>query len=162
MFLTRVIVLAIATAFVTPLLAEQATSDQTSGDTMQILREKIKTDKKLLVSANMDLNASESKAFWPIYESYQKELKAINDRLAQLILSYAESYRNNTLTNEKATKLIAESIAVEKAETKLKSDYLPKLSKVLPGKKVARYFQIENKIRAAVKAELAEQIPLVE
>jgi hypothetical protein len=32
---------------------------------------------------------------------------------------------------------------------------------VLPAAKVARYYQIENKIRAAVKYDLAGGIPLV-
>jgi hypothetical protein len=32
---------------------------------------------------------------------------------------------------------------------------------VLPATKVARYLQIENKIRSIVKFELAAQIPLV-
>jgi hypothetical protein len=35
------------------------------------------------------------------------------------------------------------------------------LGKALPATKVARYLQIENKIRALVKFELAAQIPLV-
>jgi hypothetical protein len=45
---------------------------------------------------------------------------------------------------------------------KLKRSYMPKLEKVIPGTKVARYLQIENKIRAVVRYELAAQIPLVE
>ena len=43
----------------------------------------------------------------------------------------------------------------------MKRSYVPKLEKVLPGAKVARYMQIESKIRAIVKMELAASIPLV-
>jgi hypothetical protein len=53
-------------------------------------------------------------------------------------------------------------VAIEKAEAGLKESSVPKLSKVLPPKKVARYLQIENKIRALVKYELAGEIPLVQ
>jgi hypothetical protein len=52
-------------------------------------------------------------------------------------------------------------VAIEKAESAMKESYAPKLSKVLPPKKVARYLQVENKIRALVKYELAGEIPLV-
>jgi hypothetical protein len=45
---------------------------------------------------------------------------------------------------------------------KLKRSYVPKLEKVLPGIKVARYLQIENKIRAVVRHDLAAEIPLVQ
>ncbi len=130
-------------------------------DDMQILLEKIKADKKLLVATNMELAESEAKGFWPVYEQYQKDLAAINRRILNLIESYAADYRESTLTDEKAKKLIDELVAIEQAEAGLKTSFVPKLRKVLPEKKVARYLQIENKIRAAVKYELAAQVPLV-
>ena len=123
-------------------------SQDKPADNMQILRDKIKADKKLLVAANMDLTESEAKGFWPLYDEYQKELTAINQRIGKLIESYAADYRANTLTDEKAKKLTDELVAIEKAEAELQESYVPKLSKVLPPKKVARYLQIENKIRA--------------
>jgi hypothetical protein len=145
--------MAFAVAFPTPAWTQ---------DDMQILRDKIKADKKLVVASNMQLTESEAKAFWPVYEQYQKDLLAINQRIAKLIEDYAADYRGNTLTDEKAMKLVNEYVAIEKAEAGLKESYVPKLSKVLPAKKVARYIQIENKIRALVKYELAGGIPLVQ
>ena len=129
-------------------------------DNMQILREKIKADKKLLVATNIELTESEAKGFWPVYEEYQKDLTAINQRIGKLIESYAADYRANSLTDDKAKKLVDELVAIEQAEAGLKTTYVPKLSKVLPLKKVARYLQIENKVRALVKYELASSIPL--
>jgi hypothetical protein len=139
-----------------------ALTQGTSAENMQILREKIKADKKLLVATNMDLTDSEAKDFWPVYEEYQKDLTAINQRIGKLIESYAADYRANTLTDEKAKKLIDEMVAIEQAEAGLKASYVPKLSQVLPPKKVARYLQIENKIRAVVKYELAGAVPLAQ
>ena len=130
-------------------------------DNMQILREKIKADKKLMVATNIELTESEAKGFWPVYEEYQKDLTAINQRIVKLIESYAADYRANSMTDEGAKKLTGEFLAIEKAEAAMKESYVPKLSKVLPAKKVARYMQIENKIRALVKYELAGAIPLV-
>lgn len=137
------------------------TQDKPS-DNMQILREKVKADKKLVVATNMELTESEAKGFWPVYEDYQKDLTAINQRIVKLVESYAADYRANALTDEKAKKLVDELVAIEKAEAGLKASYVPKLSKVLPQKKVARYLQIENKIRAVVKYGLAEGVPLVQ
>jgi len=130
-------------------------------DNMQILRDKIRADKKLLVAANMELTESEAKNFWPIYDQYQKDLQKINQRIANLLEGYAADFRGKTLTDDKAKKLIDESTAIEQAEANLKSSYAPKLSKVLPVRKVARYLQIENKIRAVVKYDLASGVPLV-
>jgi len=147
----------VVVAFPVPALTQDKPSDN-----MQILREKVKADKKLVVATNMGLTESEAKGFWPVYEEYQKELGTINQRMAKLIESYAADYRANTLTDEKAKKLIAEFVAIEQAEAGLKASYVPKLNKVLPAKKVARYLQIENKIRAVVKYELAAGVPLAQ
>ena len=131
-------------------------------DNMQILREKIKADKKLLVATNMELTEAEAKNFWPIYEDYQKDLQKINERLIQALQSYAADYKNKSMTNEKAKKLTDEYLSIEQAEVKLKSSSVPKLSKALPATKVARYLQIENKIRAVIKYDLAATVPLVQ
>ena len=130
-------------------------------DNMQILRDKIRADKKLVVAANMELTESEAKGFWPIYDEYQKDLQKINQRMANLLDSYAEDFRNKSLTDDKAKKLINEAVAIDKAEADLKSTYAPKLGKVLPIRKVVRYLQIENKIRAVVKYDIASGVPLV-
>lgn len=130
-------------------------------DNMQILRDKIKADKKLLVAENMELTEREANGFWPIYEQYQKDLQKINQRIVGLLEGYAKDYRNKLLTDDKAKKLIDEALAIEQAEADLKSAYVPKLGKVLPARKIARYLQIENKIRAVVKYDLASGVPLV-
>jgi len=143
-------------------LPAPALTQDKPADNMQILREKIKADKKLVVAANMELTESEAKGFWPVYEDYQRDLAAINQRIVKLIESYAADYRAKTLTDEKAKTLIDELVATEQAEAELKTSYVPKLSKVLPPKKVARYLQIENKIRAGVKYELADKVPLIQ
>ena len=156
MTLLRIIVVTLAVALAAPVVA------QDKGTTnMEILREKIKADKKLVVAANMGLTEAEGTAFWPIYEAYQKDLQQINQRLVKTIVAYAEAYNQGPVPNETAKKLLDEVLAIEGAEVTLKRSYVPKLEKVLPDAKVARYIQIENKIRALVRYELADKIPLV-
>src|SRR5882724_4161672 len=143
-------------------LAPLSVAQEKPADNMQILRDKIQTDKKLLVATNMELTESEAQGFWPLYDRYQKDLQKINQRIANLLESYAADFRRKSLTDEKAKKLIEEAVVIEQAEAQLKSTYAPQLSKVLPVKKVARYLQIENKIRAIVKYDIASGVPLVQ
>ena len=130
---------------------------------MEILKEKIKADKKLLVANNMNLTDAEAKNFWPLYDGYQKELGQINQRLVTTIKAYADAFNagKGEISNDQAKKILDDALAVEEAEVKLRQSYAAKLGKALPATKVARYLQIENKIRALVKFELAAQIPLV-
>jgi len=111
---------------------------------------------------NMELSDAEAKGFWPIYDAYQKDLQQLNGRLGKVIVEYADAYNANTLTDDQAKKLTSEAIAVDADEAKQRQTYAGKLAKVLPGKKVARYLQIETKIRSVVRYELAARIPLVQ
>ena len=136
-------------------------ADTSGTSSMEILRQKITADKKFLVVSNMKLTDAEAKEFWPIYKAYQKDLHQINDRLAKVIKDYAEAYNKGALSDDTAKKLLNEAIAIELAEVKLKQSYIPKLDKILPATKVARYIQIETKIRAIIRYGLADGIPLV-
>lgn len=143
-------------------LAVPAMAQSTGTSNMDILRQKVKADKKLVVAQNLNLTDAEGTAFWPVYEAYQKDLQGINQRLGAVIQAYADAYNKGPVTNETAKKLLDETVAIDAAETKLKSALVPKVMAVLPATKAARYIQIENKIRAAVRYELAASIPLVE
>jgi hypothetical protein len=149
----------IAIALLLGLLALPVLAQEKPADTMQILREKIQADKKLLVAANMGLTEKEGQAFWPVYESYQKDLGLLNGRMLVLIQDFANTYQ--AMTDGEAKKLVGDYLAIEGDRVKLKQSYLPKLRQALPEKKVARYLQIENKIEAVIRYELAEKIPLV-
>jgi hypothetical protein len=139
-----------------PAFAENA---QTTN--IQILLDKVKADKKLLIAGNMDLTDQESKEFWPLYEGYQKDLEQLNRHLGGLINEYAEAYNTGSVPEDVAKNLINESLKTEGAEVKMRREYAEKLAKVLPATKVARYLQMENKIRAAIKFDLAANIPLM-
>ena len=136
--------------------------DDSASSNMDILRQKLTADKKFVVAENLDLTDAEGKGFWPVYEAYQADLHQINQRLARVVNDYALAYNKGAILDKTAKKLLDEAIAVELAEVKLKQSYVPKLIKVLPQVKVARYLQIETKIRAIVRYELAATIPLVD
>jgi hypothetical protein len=142
-------------------LAPLSMAQDKPADNLEILRNKIRADKKLVVATNMELTESEAKNFWPLYEQYQKDLQKINHRIAAVLDSYADDFRKKSLTDDKAKKLINEALAIDREETALKGAYAPKLSKALPMVKVVRYLQIENKIRALVRYDIAAGVPLV-
>ena len=155
----RAALLILATAVAVPAFAAE---DEAEANDMEVLRDKVYADKRDIVAKNMDLTDKEAKAFWPIYEAYQTDLHKINERLVKLINDYALAYNKGALLDRTTKKLIDEAIDIELAEVKLKQRYMPKLSGALPLAKVLRYLQIENKIRAIVRYELAHAIPLAD
>jgi hypothetical protein len=156
---TRWGLLVIALAVALAAVALPAAAQGQQADTMQMLRDKIRADKKLLIAENLPLTEAEAKAFWPVYENYQKEMSALNDRMIKLIREYANNYQ--AMSDQTAKKLMDEYLAIDAARLKIRQAYVPRFRKVLREKQVARYYQLENKVQAAVNYELAAEIPLV-
>lgn len=144
-----VLVLGVAPAFA---------QEQTTDTNMEIVKQKIHADKKLLVAQNMGLSEEQGKKFWPLYDKLQKDLAKLNDRKLALIQEYAENYEN--MTDATAKKELNELLSIQGDRNSLLKSYVPKFEKVLPATLVARYYQIENKIDAVVSYELAARIPL--
>jgi hypothetical protein len=128
-------------------------------DNMPIIREALRANKKLFIAENMGLNVKETNEFWALYDKFQNDQGKITDRYLKLIETYAKNY--DTLSDEDALKLLKERLSLDEEYQKLNQSYLPKFMKILPGKKVTRYYQLESKFVAVVKYDLAKQIPLV-
>ena len=103
----KLLVVPLATLIAVPAIAQDKPASN-----MEILREKLKADKKLVVATNMQLTQNEAPGFWPIYDAYQADLDKLNGRLGQLIKRYAEAYRTDTLTNDKAKSLLDEMLQI--------------------------------------------------
>ena len=142
-----------------------AVAQDKPADTNAILRAKLQGDKKLVVANNMALSESEAKGFWPVYDAYQADLQKANDRIVALIKRYAELYKGDAddpAADQRVREVIDERLAIDADEIQRDRSYVPKLMAVLPPRKVMRYLQIEAKVRAIIRYELADRIPLVE
>jgi len=126
---------------------------------LEILRDSIRANRKALIATNLGLTDDEAKKFWPVYDRYEKELTAINDKFLQLIQDYTAHF--NDLTDDQAMKILNDYLAVEADRVKLRQDYVKQFAAVVPGLKVARFFQIENKMDAVMRYDLASTIPVV-
>ena len=152
--LAAVIVFCVLFLFIIPVGAQDKPAD-----TNQLVMEKLQADKKLFVAENMQLSEAEAKAFWPVYERYQEDMDKIMERTKNLIDNYAKNYE--TMTNVTAKRLTDEMLAIENDRLKLRKSYLLTFRTVLSAKKVARFYQLENKSFAVMNYRAAEVIPLV-
>jgi len=162
--LTRLTIAALVVLLTGVVSAGWAQTKPAAGDkpanNLQIIHEKLKADKKLIVSKYMELTEAEAKSFWPVYEEYQTDLQKIYDRMGSLLKSYAAEYKS--LTDEKAKTLLDDWLSLEQDDAKRRQSYVPKILKALPGKKAARYLQIENEFHILLNYDLAATVPLVQ
>ena len=140
--------------------AGAAVAQDKPADNMEIVKEKIRSDKKLFIATNMQLSESQAKDFWPVNDAYQKELGKLGDREIKLIEDFAANYE--TMSDDVAKKLLDDALSIDSDHLKLRQSYLSKFRGVLPDIKVVRYYQLESKIDAVLGYELARRIPLVQ
>lgn len=126
---------------------------------IKLLRQEMRSQKKLLVAANMPLTEDEAQKFWPVYEEYALEESTIIDTRVTMIKEYAEDY--TTLTDSQARNLIKRWIQADDAEVQLRLKYIPIFSKVLPAKKMALFIQIDRRFGQVLDVKVMSAIPLV-
>ena len=139
----------------------QATSAQSSVDQdIALLRKDIRSDKKQIIAANMQLTDAEAPEFWLVYGQYTAELTKINDAKLSAIKDYAANY--STLTDDKALALTRQIIGIEESVGQLRLKYVPIFNKVISGKKTALFFQLDRRLTGLVDLQVASEVPLVE
>ena len=126
----------------------------------EILGDTIRANKKALAAVNLRPTDEEAARFWPAYDRYQQDLAGVQDRLVKVIADYTANFRN--LSDEKAMKLVEDYLTAEADRAKVRRDHLAEFAKAIPGRKVARFYQIENKMDAVLRYDLAATIPVVE
>jgi hypothetical protein len=119
----------------------------------------VQTERKMVMSQALELTATESNAFWPVYDRYMADMKKVGDLRVKVITDYAANYDN--LTDKTAEQLIKDSLKFQEDTINLRKSYLGKFRKTLPATKLARFYQVENKMDAITNFALARQIPLV-
>ena len=141
-----------------PLLSQNAAA--TADRDLQLLRKDLRSQRKQIVAANVTLTAAEAQKFWPIYDQYAAELAKINDTKLSLIKEYAANYA--AFTDAQAQSIMERWTAADDAAIQLRIKYIPIFQKVLPGKVVALFFQVDRRIGVLMDLQVASDIPLVE
>ena len=144
--------LAAALAFLPGLAPAQVTQ------TIELTREVVQTERKMIVANNMELSEEESARFWAVYNDYQQDIREVNDRRVKLVRSYIESYQ--TLNDAQAEEMLREFLDIETDRLSIKRSYIRKFRKALSKKKVLRFYQVDNKLDAIIDFDLAQGIPL--
>lgn len=116
-------------------------------------------ERRRIIADNLQLSTEEAKRFWPLYEQFEKELDALTLRRREIIARFGENY--DAMTDDMARQLLRDRLQLDESRAALKRKFLPRFERVLPIRKLARYYQIEGKIYASVEAGIADELPLL-
>lgn len=125
-------------------------------------RELLLVGREQIIREDLRLTEGEADGFWPVYAEYTEALAVVRDRKANLVTGFMRAYRAGSFSDEYAKWLIDENFAIKNEWLAIQKKFVRKFGKVLPVVKVARFYQLENKLDAEVDAQLALVVPLVE
>jgi hypothetical protein len=139
------------------LVATVATA-QTVTDTLEVTRQSVESQRRILVAGALPLADAEADAFWPLYDAYEKERRPLDERANKLVADFLAGAAS--LTDAQAKAMVEEALAIEEGRVRMRRAWLGRMLKAIPPRKVARFYQIDNKLDAVVRADIAKQIPL--
>ena len=146
-----------------PVWSEDKIADVTD---MDALRKAVRADKKAYVESVLKLTPAEGKRFWPVYDTYQRDLDEANRKRNEVVEAIV--ILDRPLSNLYAKSLGNQLILADDQESKAWSTLSKRLIKPAPGRtvipnaKAMRYLQLESKIRALQAYDIAATIPLVQ
>ena len=139
--------------------AYQDTQKAYQDASLELQRINVRTQKREIIKKAVTFTDEQSKAFWPVYDNYEKQLITLNDSRLAIIKDYAANYQ--TMTDENASELTDRAMDFQQKRLALMQSYVGDLKKILPGKTVARLVQLENQMGLLVDLQIASEVPLV-
>jgi hypothetical protein len=122
-------------------------------------RKDLRAGKAEVVAKTMKLDAAQAATFWPLYKQYEAERQALGDERLAVIQDFAEHY--DSMNDAKAKGLLERSFGVDEKRMAVEKKYKDEMLKVLPGKVVGRFFQVDRRLNNLIDLQLSSQIPLV-
>jgi hypothetical protein len=128
-------------------------------DDLQAVSEAIRSQKRIYIEKVMELTPQEKDAFWRLYAEYDSGLAKIAEKRITLATDFIAS--QGTLSDAKALDMLNQKLRIDGDELIFKQSYVSKFKQVLPGRKVVRFYQTENRFDTAATAELYRNIPVI-
>jgi len=108
-------------------------------------KQMIEQEKIPFFTRKLDLTPNEAKAFWPLYDEYEKKKHDLLKQRKEI--GHTIMKKDTALTEKEANELNIAYLKLESDEFELKKEYNEKFSKILPIQKVNKFFFAEYQFR---------------
>lgn len=118
-------------------------------------KEKIEAIKIGYLTKQLELTAEEAKVFWPVYNQFDAEMEMIRkNRLTELM---GVKINFDEMSDADVAKTIDNEMANQQKELDIRKKYNIEFKKVLPVKKVAKFWVAEQKFKLYLLEQLKQQ-----
>ena len=140
-------------AFIAPWVAN-------AQEDLRAASEVIKNQRKHYIEKVMQLTPQEKEAFWRLYAEYESGLAQIRAKRIELAIEFIKNHAD--FSDAEALDMLNQKLKIDGDELKFKQAYVAKFRQVLPGRKVVRLYQAENRFDTAATSELYRNVPVIQ
>ena len=148
------LLIVVALLFVAPVFADDLTRF------VQLLKTDLRAEVKDIIKKGMEtFTDEEAKRFWPIFDAYMAERGKFLDSRVALLKEYADNF--DSMTDEKAQRLLNRRFEQLKLRNKLDEKYRPQFATSLSPRRLVRFYQIQQEIEVLMELRAVSEIPLM-
>lgn len=123
-----------------------------------LLRTDLRAQKRAVLTSALNLGGEQATAFWALYQDYENDLAKLNDERFLLFRDHANNYAS--VDDLSAEDIARRSADLDERRASLRLKYVRRFARILPGRLLARFVQIDNRLDLVLNLQIAEQIPL--
>lgn len=112
-----------------------------------------------VMAKGLTLSAEQAAKFWPMFEAFQKEQKAIIDEQLKSLVKYGDTYTK--MTDAEAITYANSLLRRDQKIHDLRVKYLAKFQEVVPARVAARAIQLDRRLGNVAQVKISSQVPLI-
>lgn len=133
---------------------------QSNKEEVDLMQAAFGMDKKAVVADFVKPSAAQKDAFWKLYDEYETQRKNLGKQRIELLKQYADQYQS--MTAQQADAWTLKAIDLQKKTDALIVTYYTKVKTISDGLVATQFYQIENYILTAIRAQILQNIPFLE
>ena len=127
---------------------------------LDLMRKDLRSKRKQVIAANIQMTDAEAEKFWPIYDQYAADQRKAYDIHYELLREYAANER--TMSDALAMSLTKRWSEADTAKAQLRVKYFPMFEKALGGKRAARICQLDRMLTLMIDLQIGSEVPLIQ
>ena len=139
--------------------AQEVTKASVTDNEVELMRQDLRSKRKQILAANIQLTDAEAEKFWPVYDQYAADQRKAYDIHYGLLKEYAANI--DKLTDEQALSLTKRWSDSDSAKAQLRAKYFPAFEKIIGGKRAARVCQLDRLLTLMIDVQIASDVPLI-
>jgi len=126
---------------------------------IELMRKDLRSKRKQVIAANIQLTDKEAEQFWPVYDQYAADQRKAYDIHYGLLKEYAANEK--TMSDALALSLTKRWTEADHAKAELRVKYFPRFEKVIGAKRAARLCQLDRMLTLMVDLQIGSDVPLI-